>query len=487
MKGQVLLRPGRHNTRVRHLTTSGAWLWPLVSLAIVAAIVSSVGRSQGQLTGSIDNVGDNVATGSFLTSASSSSASECSLGSPAYDPTSVSNAATCSGRIVASGTLPASGSATAVTTMSDEGSLAGTSTVASQGVCGPISLADSAAPGDPMLVRGDTSFSLPGPSTLAGSAGIGLSGTSGYAADVSGGAGPSTTSFSEMVWFETTTSGTLIGFTNTPSAYSPKEWDKMMWVDPSGHVVFGVYPGKVVELKTSGVYNDGQWHLAVASLNASKGMSLSVDAGTPVTNTTTTSQAYSGYWHVGWDNEKAGWTDPPGNAYFTGALADAAVVPSALTAGQITALYTAGTQTAWAADVAGDGASDSWSLGDGGTGVYTGTVPDVAPAACAFVDATITVSGSNVTCAAPAGIGACPAPTATTSLESLASKVTPFALNATPTQAIAVTYTLARDATYKTGSYPYATGLNLTTSISFIAYASTFDATLTWASEDVVL
>ena len=105
-----------------------------------------------------------------------------------------------------------------------------------------------------MLVRGETaSFSLPGPSTLAGSAGIGLSGTSGYAADTSGGVGLSTTSFTEMVWFKTTTSGTLIGFTNTPSVYSPKQWDKIMWVDPYGHVIFGVYPSKVVELKTPGV------------------------------------------------------------------------------------------------------------------------------------------------------------------------------------------------------------------------------------------
>ncbi len=478
---------GQRNAHIR-IPIRATWSWPFAALVVAVAIVTNVGTSQGQLTGSIKSIGGNLATGSLLTSASASSTSECNLGSPAYDPTSIANSANCSGGLLPRGTLPASGSAVSATTLSDEGSVAATATAALQGVCGPIPLANAAAPGDPMLVRGvNVAFAAPGPSTLTGSAGIGLSGVSGYVADISGAAGPSTTSFTEVLWFKTTMAGTLIGFTNTPSAYSPRQWDKMMWVDPSGHVVFGVYPGKVVELKTAGVYNDGRWHLAVASLNTSSGMSLSVDASTPVTNTTRSAAAYNGFWHVGWDNEMVGWSDPPGNPYFTGTLADAAVFPSALTTSQVTSLYTAGTQTAWAARVAVDGASDSWILGDEGTEVYTGTVPDVAPATCAFVDATIAVAGASSTCAAPAGATVCPAPSSATTLASLAAKSTPIAVDVTPTQAITVTYTLARDATYKTASYPYATGLNLTTSIALTAYASSFDATLAWASEDVIL
>ena len=463
------------------------WWWPLLALGLVAVVVLGVGGSEGGLTAKITNTSDKVQTGSLVTAAASAGASECDLSAAAYSPITATNAASCSGTLAPSGTLASSATAATSTTLSEKGSL-GSAAGLSEGSCGPVQLANSATASDPMLIRGTTtSFAQAGPTSLSGSLGLGLSGTSGYAADIAGAPGPSTTSFTEVIWFKTTTGGTLIGFTKTPSDYQPHDWDKMVWVDNAGHVVFAVASTLSVELTSSGTYNDGNWHLAVASLNTSSGMSLSIDGGTPVTNTTTSAQSYNGYWHVGWDNETTGWLDPPTDAYFTGTLADAAILPSALTSTQITALHAASSQAAFASQVSSDGATDFWPLGDDGTSVYTGTVPDVTPAACSFADATVGVAGAATTCAAPSSSSACAAPASSTTLATLASKTTPFATGPTPAQPLSVTVTVARDATNTVAAYPYATGLHLTAPLGLAATAGSFTATLTWPAENIIL
>ena len=201
-----------------------------------------------------------------------------------------------------------------------------------------------------------------------------------------------------------------MGFTNTPAANSPSTWDRMLWLDATGHVVFAVYPGSTVELTSpAATYLDGKWHLAAGTLSAT-GMVLFVDGATVASTTaTTTAQAYSGYWHVGWDNENSGWSNPPTTPYFAGSLADAGVFP-ALTAAQITALYTASSQSTWNALTGADNATGSWPLGDTGTTPYTGAVPSVTPNGCAFIDVTIGAAGASTNCAAPASSGSCAAP-----------------------------------------------------------------------------
>ncbi len=97
-----------------------------------------------------------------------------------------------------------------------------------------------------------------------------------------------------------------------------------------------------------------------------------------------------------------------------------------LTAGQIHTLYTAGSQTAWNTDVSGDGASDSWSLGDTGTTAYTGPVPDVSINPCSMVDATIQTTTTTTACAAPVSATACTPPSSEVTLASLANTTTPL-------------------------------------------------------------
>ena len=81
-------------------------------------------------------------------------------------------------------------------------------------------------------------------------------------------------------------------------------------------------------------YNNGQWHLVVAEIGPS-GQQLWVDGVKVASNPSVTSaQNYTGYWHLGWGYE-TGWANAPANAYLTGSLAEAVVVPAQLSAASI--------------------------------------------------------------------------------------------------------------------------------------------------------
>jgi hypothetical protein len=421
---------------------------------------------------------------SQLTSASIASTNECDLSSGANDPIAAANSATCNGYLAPSATFPASGTTGVTAVLSEKGSATATAGSLTATGCGVVSLADSAASPDPMLVRGATiTYAQSGP--LTASTAIGFNGSSAFAADAQSTTYTSSSHWSEAIWFKTSSYGTLMGFNSSSSNNSSSEWDRMLWVDASGKVVFGVYPGSSVELTSPSAYNNGAWHLAVGTVTTT-GMSLSIDGTQVASNTTTTyGQAYTGYWHVGWDNESSGWSDPPTSLYFNGSLADAAVFP-ALSSAQISTLYGAGTQTAWASDLTSDGAVKAWTLGDSGTTAYTSAVPNVTPLPCAFVDVTIGDTGSAAKCAAPSSASACGAPSSLLTLATLPA-TNSFTQLVSPSQSVTVTVTLARDATNTVGTYPYATGLHVTDSLALVASDAAFNATLTWPSANIVL
>ncbi len=229
---------------------------------------------------------------------------------------------------------------------------------------GATSFADTAASTDPMCVYNATSSSNGGPFTDSSptSSDLSFPGDSGaYGAELNSSPGPSSSSFTIAVWFKTSQSGVLMGFANTSSGSGGNDWDKVLWVDNNGHVVFGAYNGNTIELKSPGTYNGGDWHLAVASISSTAGMTLYVDGSKVASNSVTSSQAYTGYWNIGWDNV-SGWPDNPDQNSLQGSLSDAAVFPSALSSSQVSALASVGSQTTWSSTVTADGASKAWPL-----------------------------------------------------------------------------------------------------------------------------
>jgi concanavalin A-like lectin/glucanase superfamily protein len=159
--------------------------------------------------------------------------------------------------------------------------------------------------------------------------------------------------FSIEGWFKTTTNtgGMLIGFGNTQTGMA-SNYDRHIYMMNDGQLAFGVYTGQIDAIVSPRVYNDGQWHYVVATLDPTAGMSLYVDGQLVGTNPTTSAQVYNGYWRVGGDNLNGGWSlDPwggnsqgttePNSFYFNGTIGDVAVYPAALSAAQVAAHYAA--------------------------------------------------------------------------------------------------------------------------------------------------
>jgi hypothetical protein len=470
----------------RHVSASRFWWWPVGAVVVSALLATSTSGAGGSFTAAVANAGDVTRSGSLLTSAQTGGTTECDLGTATYSPISAANNAICSGGLIPSGGAPATGTSSTATILTDEGSLPAVTTTLTKSNCGPVQLANSVAAADPMLVRGATlSYAQAGP--LTGSTGLGLSGGSsgsGYAADVT--ASAPTNAFTEAIWFKATTNGTLMGSTDTPSVYSPASWDRMLWLDSTGHVVFAIRAGLPIELTSpAGTYLDGKWHLAAGVLSTA-GMVLYVDGAAVASSAITIiAGSYNGFWHVGWDNETNGWTNPPTTPYFAGVLSNAAIFPT-LSAAQISNLYNATTQAAWSGYLTSYAAVNAWGLGDLGRTAYTGVVPNVTPDACGFIDVTVGTTGTTTNCVSPASTTACGAPTSSLTLASMAP-VTSTTSATTPAQPLTLTVTIARDTTNTVSAYPYAAGLNLTVPLALASLNSGLTATLTWPSEDVIL
>lgn len=161
------------------------------------------------------------------------------------------------------------------------------------------------------------------------------------------------TTFSLEAWFRTssTSNGKIIGFGSASQSAADSQWDRHIYLDSTGRVVFGVYPNQVRTIATPAgrSYADGAWHAVVASLSTA-GMALYVDGTLVATNPTTTSaQNYTGFWKIGcgnlalWANGTSnGISDYSGPSYFTGQIQFAAIYTRALTADEVRRHYYAG-------------------------------------------------------------------------------------------------------------------------------------------------
>ncbi|WP_243231865.1 PKD domain-containing protein [Microbacterium sp. CIAB417] len=150
-------------------------------------------------------------------------------------------------------------------------------------------------------------------------------------------------SFSVEAWFKTTTSsgGKIIGFGSAQTG-SSSSYDRHVYMNNSGQLYFGVYPGEVRTINTTETYRDGDWHHVVATLGAD-GMRLYVDGELAAQRADTTyGQAYDGYWRVGNDT-LSGWPSAPSSAQFEGTVDEVAVYSGALSPQRVASHYTVGT------------------------------------------------------------------------------------------------------------------------------------------------
>ena len=308
-------------------------------------------------------------------------------------------------------------------------------------------LADYSGNSDTGTAEGGLTLGAPGP-TAIGASGISLNGSSEYVQTAKSFTNPE--GFSVAAWFKTssTTGGTVLGFTSTQANGAPAQSDRTLWLDSAGDLIWEVNNGTVSEMTSPSAYNNGQWHLVVAEIGSS-GQQLWVDGVKVASNPSVTSaQNYTGYWHLGWGYE-TGWANAPANAYLTGSLAEAAVVPAQLSAASISLLNAAAGTGALTLDISQLGPSAYWPLQDSASNV------------CGTVEVTVQQTvGTTNTCIYPAGSGACPSPSPSYLLPGLASR---SVTAPTSSAAVAVKITMEENATSGTS----IAGLHMLPNVAF--------------------
>lgn len=189
---------------------------------------------------------------------------------------------------------------------------------------------------------------------------------------------PGPTTFSTEAWFKTTTTrgGKIIGFGNAASGLSGS-YDRHVYMQDNGQIVFGVYVGAEYKITTPASLNDGVWHQVVATLS-SAGMALYVDGKLVGTNAQTGAESNTGYWRVGGDR-----TWGSSSSYFQGDIDEAAVYTTALSASQVQEHYDTALQLTppvvtdrYAQNVLGDTPSAYWRLDSSRHGIVQDASPN---------------------------------------------------------------------------------------------------------------
>jgi len=162
---------------------------------------------------------------------------------------------------------------------------------------------------------------------------------------------PAPNTYSEIVWFKTTSTqgGKLIGFesaqTGVSNSGSGGQYDRHIYMDGTGALSFGAWTGATTTVTSGAGYNDGKWHMAVATMGAAGGMRLYVDDVLVGSRAYVDSQNYDalggGWWRAGCGN-LSGWGGytTQTNYGFAGSLDEATVYTTELTAANVDQLWT---------------------------------------------------------------------------------------------------------------------------------------------------
>jgi hypothetical protein len=327
------------------------------------------------------------------------------------------------------------------------------------GATASTTLADYSGNSDTGTAEGGVTLGASGPPTLTANA-ITLNGATGYVETAKSYSNPQ--GFSVAAWFKTSaaSAGTVLGFTNAQAAGTPADADRSLWLDSAGDLVWGVNSGTDSEVASTSAYDNGQWNFVVAEIGPA-GQQLWVNGVKAASSTSvTTAQNYTGYWHLGWGYE-TGWANAPTSAYFNGSLAEVMVVPSQLSASQISVLYGATSTAALALDVSQRSPSAYWPLQDSASNV------------CGTVEVTVQqTAGATTTCVYPAATGACPSPSATYLLPGLFSRSFTAPTSSTP-----VTVVITMEESAASGST--IAGLHMLPNIAF----GTATSAGTWSAQ----
>jgi len=333
-----------------------------ILFAVPALVVAAATPTLAAFSAAITGSGTDTAASMVLTT-TPSGGSTCTSTGATSAPFS-SDSTSCAGSVWPGAELSSSAPSSLTSAFASAGTTAPSSATLTSGTAGLAVESDVSGDGDDAFPLDGVTFGASGP---LGGAAARFDGSTGMLETQQklNDPGPS---YTLAGWFEVASGyasgGGIIGFQNLQNGTPSADWDRKLWMDNSGHIAAGEYPGTTEVATSPRTYNDGSWHFAVASFSASSGLSLYIDGGLVATNSAATSpQSYTGYWTVGY-SYGSGWSPTPSSYYLAGSLAEVAVFPSALSSTQVTALYNggSGTEASFETRVTDDSPSEFWPL-----------------------------------------------------------------------------------------------------------------------------
>uniref|UniRef100_UPI0018E59981 cell wall-binding repeat-containing protein n=1 Tax=Homoserinimonas sp. OAct 916 TaxID=2211450 RepID=UPI0018E59981 len=161
---------------------------------------------------------------------------------------------------------------------------------------------------------------------------------------------PDTYTIETWIKTDTTQGGKIVGYgngrpnTGTQATNLSGTYDRQVYMDNTGRITFGVWAESAQAIRSSGQYNDNQWHHIVATQSPS-GMVLYIDGAAVGQNPTTAGQPYWGVWHIGGDQLSSVWPNVPASKFFQGQIDETAIYQLPLTARQVAEHYRLGGRT----------------------------------------------------------------------------------------------------------------------------------------------
>lgn len=142
-----------------------------------------------------------------------------------------------------------------------------------------------------------------------------------------------------VAWFKTKTTGGILQFATKTT---PSNYDRGLWVDAAGNLVWGTCGTSCPQvLHSSQSVENTKWNMVVATIGAS-GKYLYLNGQLVADNPSVVkAQTFNGYWQVGRLAKYTGWpaTYKPGRMNFTGYLGRVAYITRALSATTVDNLY----------------------------------------------------------------------------------------------------------------------------------------------------
>ncbi|MFZ1062204.1 MAG: LamG-like jellyroll fold domain-containing protein [Acidimicrobiales bacterium] len=218
------------------------------------------------------------------------------------------------------------------------------------------------APGTQDWGTNAITLGVAGPSSLGGT-GASFPGTGGSSIDTSN-TFNNPSSFSASLWFNTTTPGVLAGATSNQGSVTTTSWDRNIWIDPTGHLVWAINDGgNLDEVTSSAVVDNGAWHQVVATYGPA-GEDLYLDGALVASaSADTAAQNYAFYWHLGFADTEY-WPDGSVSNYYLGSMAQAAIFTTQLTLSQVQTLYGATSAANESSDILALSPVGYWPLND---------------------------------------------------------------------------------------------------------------------------